>query len=86
MKILRVAIFPSIEKRTVGLHPAKLCKINSVKTIYLTSKDNVTRPKVEGDYKLFEFAKPLENRVAEQAGSDSEAGASSNEVETQSPR
>ena len=66
MKILRVAIFPSIEKRTVGLHPAKLCKINSVKTIYLTSKDNVTRPKVEGDYKLFEFAKPLENRVAEQ--------------------
>ena len=28
----------------------------------------------------------IENRVAEQAGSDSEAGASSDEVETQSPR
>tara|TARA_B100001057_G_scaffold133796_1_gene133230 strand:+ start:1819 stop:2910 length:1092 start_codon:yes stop_codon:yes gene_type:complete len=66
LKILRVATFPSLEKRTVGLHAAKLCDIESIKTIFLTSKELSGRPKIKGNFSLVEFGKPLEVRSEKQ--------------------
>lgn len=66
MKILRVSTFPTIEKRTVGMHASELCNIDSAKTIFLTSREKLSRPNIKGDFKLFEFGKPLEKRANQQ--------------------
>ena len=50
----------------MGLHPAKLCNINSVKTIFLTHDEKLDRPKFEGNFSIFNFGKPLELRAYQQ--------------------
>ena len=63
LKILRVCTFPTINRPTIGLHASKLCNINLATTILLTHNDNLDRPKIEGDFRLFEFGKPFELRL-----------------------